>query len=189
MRTPVKFDWIAIRAMFEAGDSISSIARHPGYPSKQAISRRSIDEGWTVIDRPPPELAMIPFGGLNDQQRYIVTEIAKGATQRLAAQMAGRHESTVSDWKKDEVFSRALMAAKAAKVKRRLDKIDTSADWRAAGWLLERDVDSMDEYMPPNSSRGMTGTTFNVLGHVNLGFDRILEHTQEPLVGLPEPRP
>src|SRR3990167_406417 len=169
------FDWIAIRAMFEAGNSISSIARNDGYPSKQAISRRSIDEGWTVIDKPPPELTVIPFDGLNAQQQFIVTQIANGATQRLASQMAGCHETTISDWKRDEVFSRALMAAKAAKVKRRLDKIDTSDDWRAAGWLLERDVDSRDEFIPPNSSTGMTGTTFNVLGHVNLGFDRIEE--------------
>jgi len=180
-----KFDWIPIRAMFEAGDSISSIARHEGYPSKQAISKRSIDEGWTVIDRPPPELTIIPFDGLTEEQRFVVTQVANGATQRLAAQMAGYHETTVSEWTKDPKVKRALMAAKAAKVKRRLDKIDTSGDWRAAGWLLERDVDSRDEYMPPNSSRGMTGTTFNVLGHVNLGFERLEDKREGLLIEQP----
>jgi hypothetical protein len=75
------------------------------------------------------------------------------------------------------------MAAKAAKVKRRLDKIDTSPDWRAAGWLLERDIDSREDFVPPNSSRGMTGNTFNVLGHVNLGFDRLDDHQRIPEVG------
>lgn len=167
--------------MWEAGESASSIAGKDGMPSKQAICNHANAEGWTKIDKPMPELAIIPFEGLTDDQRFIIAQIADGATQRLAAQMAGRHETTISDWKRDETFSRALLAAKAAKVKRRLRKIDESDDWRAAGWLLERDPDSRDDFIPPNASRGMTGTTFNVLGHVNLGFDRLEDRMRDAL--------
>lgn len=177
-----KFDWFAIRAMFEAGDSLGSISRHEGMPSKQAISVKARAEKWTrLADRKATPVnssiassEFMPFDGLNDRQRLIVHEIANGATQRLAGQMYGVHETTLSDWKRQfPVFANAILAAKAAKVRRRLSKIDESTDWRAAGWLMERDPDSREEFSPPNAGRGfMTGTTFNVLGHVNLGFDR-----------------
>jgi len=190
MRTPVKFDWIAIRAMFEAGDSISSIARHPGYPSKQAISRRSIDEGWTVIDAVPVEMELIPFDGLSETQRIVIKEVATGLPQRHAAAIAGVTEQTVSSWKADNPkFLHAMHAAIAVMTRKQLGKITESADWRSGLAMLERHPATRDEFAPANAQRGMTGTTVNVLGHVNLGFDRILEHTQEPLVGLPEPRP
>lgn len=162
--------------MFEAGEGITSIAKKPEMPSKQAISQRALKDGWQrlpSIDRSSDDLTLIPFDGLNDEQRLIVQEVANGATQRLAAEMAGHHETTISDWKKSNPkFARAILAAKAAKVRRRLAKIDTSPDWRAAGWLMERDPDSRDEFSPPNAGKGLGQTTFNVLGHVNVGFDR-----------------
>jgi len=188
----MKFDWFAIRAMFEAGDSISSIAKHEGMPSKQAISVRSRAEKWRVLGRQSRQLTqrqpsipvsteaeVIPFDGLDDKQRAIVQEIADGATQRLAGQMYGVHETTLSNWKNTVPgFAHAILAAKAAKVRRRLSKIDESADWRAAGWLMERDPDSRDEFSPPNAGKGfMTGNTFNVLGHVNLGIEREAKET------------
>ena len=184
MTTPVKFDWIAIRAMFEAGDSISSIARHPGYPSKQAISRRSIDEGWTVIDTVPLEMEVIPFDGLSDTQRIVIKEMALGLPQRRAAAIAGVNEATVSVWKADPRFLNACHAAIAVMARKQIRKITESADWRSGLAMLERHPATRDEFAPANAQRGMTGTTFNVLGHVNLGFDRIEhDHQRIPEVG------
>ena len=170
-----RFDWVKIRALFEAGTGITSIAKMPEMPSKQAISQRAHKEEWKRVgqlDPLTPSSEVIPFDGLTEEQRYVVQQIADGATQRLAAQMIGHHEVTITRWKENELFVKALLAAKAAKCTTRLRKIHGSTDWRAAGWLLERDPDSRDEYQPPNAAKGMTGNTFNVLGHVSLGIER-----------------
>ena len=179
-----RFDWVKIRALFEAGNGITAIAKMPDMPSKQAISQRAHKEEWRRIgqlDPSTPSIEMIPFEGLSEEQRYVIQEIANGSTQRLAAQMLGYNENTISLWKQDTRFTRALLAAKSAKVQYRLGKIHKSEDWPAAGWLMERDPDSRDEFMPPNSSKGMTGTTFNVLGHVHVGLEResLPDHREE----------
>ena len=180
-----RFDWVKIRALFEAGNGITAIAKMPEMPSKQAISQRAHREEWKRIgqvDPLTPSIEMIPFDGLDETQRFVINEIANGSTQRLAANLVGYNEHTITEWKKDTQFARALLAAKAAKVGHRLQKINRSEDWRAAGWLMERDPDSRDEFMPPNSSKGMTGTTFNVLGHVHVGFDRLEEKSEIPRI-------
>jgi hypothetical protein len=178
-----KFDWLAIRAMYEAGDSMSSISRKEGMPSKQAISKRAMDEGWTQIDKPPPKLDVIPFDGLSDTQRVVVTEMASGLPQKYAAAIAGVSERTVTLWKaENEAFRNAVQAAIGVMVKAQLGKITQSDDWRSGLAMIERHPATRDDFAPANAQRGMTGTTFNVLGHVNLGFDRIEERVkaQEP---------
>ena len=181
-----RFDWVKIRALFEAGNGITAIAKMPEMPSKQAISVKANKEGWERVgqlDASIESTALVEaMADLTDQQRFVIQEIANGSTQRLAANLAGLNEHTISEWKQGQMFSRALIAAKAAKVGVRLRKIHTSEDWRAAGWLMERDPDSRDEFMPPNSSKGMTGTTFNVLGHVHVGFDRLEEKSEIPRI-------
>ena len=181
-----RFDWVKIRALFEAGNGITAIAKMPEMPSKQAISQRAHKEGWERVgqlDQSIESTALVAaMSYLDDRQKFVIQEIANGSTQRLAANLAGCHETTISDWKLNPKFSMALIAAKAAKVGVRLRKIHQSEDWRAAGWLMERDPDSRDEFMPPNSSRGMTGTTFNALGHVNVGFERAEEQREIPVL-------
>lgn len=174
MSMPSKFDWLAIRAMWEAGDSASSIAEKEGMPSKQAICNHANDEGWTKIDKPPPKLDVIPFDGLSQTQRVVVTEMASGLPQKYAAAIAGVSERTVSLWKaENEAFANAVQAAIGVMAKAQLGKIAQSEDWRSGLAMLERHPATRDDFAPANAQRGMTGTTFNVLGHVNLGFDRI----------------
>lgn len=174
-----KFDWAAIRAMFEAGNSPGYIEDLPEMPSRQAIWERAKREGWQKLDAPlHKSLQVIPFEGLNETQRFIVTKVAEGCTQRLAADMACIDQATISDWKHKPAFARAMLAAKAAKTHRRLAKIDESTDWRAAGWLVERDPDSRADYAPPNQTAGhVVGNTFNVLGQFNLGIER--KHSED----------
>lgn len=176
-----KFDWLAIRARFEAGDTISSISRSPGMPSKQAISRRSIDEAWTQIDKPPPELTVVNFDGLSETQCVVIKEVANGLPQRHAAAIAGVNETTVTRWKSEsECFAKALQAAIAVMARSQLAKIVKSDDWRSGLAMLERHPATREEFAPANAQRGLPGMSFNVLGHVNLGFDRLQELKQEP---------
>ncbi len=179
-----RFDWLAIRAMYEAGDSMSSISRKDGMPSKQAISKRAMDEGWTQVDKPLElQMQVIPFDGLSDKQRVVVTEMAQGLPQKHAAAIAGVNETTVSAWKAESPsFRNACQAAIAVMARAQLGKITKSEDWRSGLAMLERHPATRDDFAPANAQRGMTGTTFNVLGHVNLGFDRIEERVkaQEP---------
>lgn len=179
-----RFDWLAIRARFEAGDTISSISRSPGMPSKQAISRRAIDEEWTQIDKPPPELTVVNFDGLSETQCIVIKEVANGLPQKHAAAIAGVSERTVTGWKAEiPAFANALQAAVAVMARSQLNKIVKSDDWRSGLAMLERHPATREEFAPANAQRGLPGMSFNVLGHVNLGFDRLQELTkQEPVL-------
>jgi hypothetical protein len=178
------YDWLAVRAMWEAGESASSIAEKDGMPSKQAICNHANAEGWTKIDAPPTlQMEVIPFDGLSDKQRIVATEIAQGLPQRHAAAIAGVTEQTVSVWKAENPkFLHACQAAVAVMAKAALGKINKSEDWRSGLAMLERHPSTRDEFAPANAQRGIGQATFNVLGHVNLGFDRIEDRAKEPVL-------
>lgn len=166
-----RYNWGAIRALYEAGESPAHIEQLENMPSRQAIHVKAKQEDWTVIDKFDEGLEHIPFSGLSDEQRFVIQEVSNGATQRMAANLAGIREKTVSDWKKDDNFARALLAAKAFKARRRLGKIEASKEWRASLALLERDPDTRSEWTIPQQTKPQ-GHTFNVLGHVHLGIER-----------------
>lgn len=166
-----QYDWLAIEAMYMTGESPAAIAKLPNMPRKQTIYEYAQKHGWQRLDD-VPKLSVIPFEGLTEKQQIVVTELADGATQKMAAAIVGVSQQTVSEWKKDLNFRKACMAAVATHAKGQLKKITNSTDWRAAGWYLERNPETREDFAPPNASRGMVGTTFNVLGHVNVGIDR-----------------
>lgn len=168
------YDWVAIRALYEEGESPAHIAEKPGMPTRQAIHQRAKREGWERRDDAVDE--RFPFADdpdLSAEQQIVLLNIAEGLPAKWAADKAGVHESTVRRWKKDERFARLCRAAIAWKASRRLGQIEASTDWRAQMALLERDSDTRNEFSPPNAGRGMvTGNTFNVLGHIDLGITR-----------------
>lgn len=180
MSTVYNYDWNAIRAMWEAGDSSSAIADKPGMPSKQAICNHANSEGWVRIEKPGPELDVIPFDGLTDKQRIVVTRMAKGLPQKWAAAYAGVSEDSVTRWKKEiPEFALALQAATAVFVDRQLAKVADSEDWRSGLALIERHPASRGDFSPPSAGRGMMiGNTFNVLGQVSVGIERAQTQTQ-----------
>src|SRR3990167_7888025 len=101
------FDWQAIRAMYEAGESPAHIEQRPDMPSRQAIHQRAKKEGWQVvgkIDDLNGSMALIEFEGLSQTQCLLIQPVGNGATQKMAASIAGVNESTVSEWKKDDRF-------------------------------------------------------------------------------------
>jgi len=166
--------WDAVKAMWMAGNSASSIGNKQGLPTKQAICDRIKSEGWERIDKPDESLAVIPFDGLSPQQQIVATKIGQGLTQKDAAAFAGITPETVSVWvKNDPNFLKAKQAAVAVKAARRVKRIEDAEDWRAATWLLERDPDSRTDYGPPRAPvPTLPHMMFNVLGQVQVGMDR-----------------
>lgn len=182
-----QYDWNAIRAMWEAGESASAIARKDGMPCKQAICQKINAQGWTRVDD-IAELDVIPFDGLDDRQRIVVTRMAKGLPQRWAAKYAGVSEDTVTRWKQNnEAFAAALEAATAVFVDKQLAKVADSSDWRSGLALVERHPATRGDFAPPNAGRGLGQTTFNVLGQVQVGIERIEDKPQGVLIeALPQ---
>lgn len=175
------YNWDAVRAMYEAGEAVTVIAKKPQMPSKQAICVRANNENWTRRSE-VDQGELIPFDGLTDKQRVVVKEVSEGMPQKWAAAVAGVHETTVSDWKRDPVFANAVLAATGVFAKRQLRKVTDATDWRSGMAMLERHVATRDHFAPANAHKGMTGATFNVLGHVNLGFDRTEAAESLPLI-------
>lgn len=179
--------WDAVRAMWMAGNSASSIAKKEGMPCKQAICVKAKDEGWERVDEVDESLELIPFDGLTDRQRFAITKIAEGLPKHQAAALVGVHRTTLSDWiSHDPTFATALQAAIAAKTYRRLRKVETTEDWRAQSWLLERDKDSRDDFGAPKVFAPPIAATFNVLGQVQVGLQRS-EQLEAPKVIEHEP--
>jgi hypothetical protein len=175
--------WDAVKAMWMAGESASSIGQKDGMPSKQAICVRAKDEGWQRIDAIDEGMEIIPFDGLSDTQRIAVTEIARGMPYKDAAARAGVHPTTISDWiKHDPNFAKAKAAAVWVKNSRRIAKVEGSEDPRMAIWLLERDKDSREDFAPKYTQA--PAMNFNILGQVQVGIPRI-EQEQEAITHEP----
>lgn len=173
--------WDAVRAMWMAGNSAHSIAQKEGMPSKQAICVRAKEEGWERVDEIDESLELIPFDGLDDRQRFAITKIAEGLPHKHAAALVGVHRTTLSDWiSHNPSFATALQAAIAAKTYRRLRKVETTEDWRAQTWLLERDKDSRDDFGAPKVTAPPIAATFNVLGQVQVGLNRSEQIEAQP---------
>ena len=182
MSAVYNYDWGAIRAMWEAGEAATSIAKKAGMPCKQAICQRANKEEWQRVDALDAELEVIPFEGLDDRQRVVVTRMAKGLPQKWAAKYAGVSEDTVTRWKQsNQAFAAALEAATAVFVDKQLAKVAESSDWRSGLALVERHPATRGDFAPPNAGRGLGQTTFNVLGQVQVGIER-LENVQPRLI-------
>jgi hypothetical protein len=187
MNAVLRYDWTAIRAMWEAGQAANSIAQNEGMPCKQAICQRAKKEGWERIDGLDVELEVIPFEGLDDRQRVVVTRIAKGLPQKWAAAYAGVSEDTVTRWKQgNEAFAAALQSATAVFVDKQLAKVADSSDWRSGLALVERHPATRGDFAPPNAGRGLGQTTFNVLGQVQVGIERIEDKPSILIEALPQ---
>jgi transcriptional regulator with XRE-family HTH domain len=170
--------WEAIRAMWMAGSSASSIAQKDGMPSKQAICVKAKEEGWEKLDRVDEELELIPFDGLTEQQCFAVRKLADGLPKKHVAALCGIDPTTLSRWLSDNAdFAKAAQAAIAAKTYRRLKKVESTEDWKAQTWLLERDKDSREEFGAPKQSPP-AAFNFNVLGHMQVGIERA--QTEQP---------
>lgn len=186
MSTAVRYSddvWDAVKAMWMAGESATSIGSKEGMPSKQAICVKANEEAWQRVDAVDPGMELIPFDGLTEKQRFAVSKLAEGLRKKDVAALIGVDPSTISDWIKTvPQFAKAEVAARAVKTYRRLRKVEDAEDWRAATWLLERDWDSKSDFAPKYTAA--TAMNFNILGQVQVGIPR-LEQPQEAITHEP----
>ena len=148
------FDWHAIRAAYERGVGPTEIASSlPESPSRQAIEKRAIKEGWEVARLPDS-----PGKSLSDPKAIVLSKIRTGSPKKLAALAAGISESTLYDWLKSDPSFRSLCeASRAAYLCTNIERIDSAADrdWRAAAYSLERAPETRDQYGQKQESGGL----------------------------------
>jgi transposase len=114
-------DWQAIRAEYEQGASLRTLAAKHGVSKTYIIEKRNKEE-WNRpdTDRPtakqtPPNETSTPKKDLStkDKQRLFLEAYAIHANVMLSAREVGIHRTTVYEWlEKDEPFSFAYNQAK-----------------------------------------------------------------------------
>jgi transposase-like protein len=183
----MNFDWPAIRARFELGETPGAISRSlGGRPSRQAIHKKLKGQGWKVYEPVDDEgdsvdgaMALMESGqwGKCTQQNKarVIKVLRNGATYKIAAATIGVGDRTLRDWRdKDPVFAGLCEAAQAADMQetmaylQKLGKTDPNiAKFRAQRHRLTR-----DEYGEQPAPYARIGTQFNILGRLDLGIDR-----------------
>lgn len=150
------YDWPTIRNSYERGISPSEIARTvPESPSRQAIEKRAIKEGWQVA-----VVQSQPDQPVSDTTRgVIVQKVRSGVPFTQAAREAGITERTLYNWRHDgSGFAEILEAARAAFLSKQIERIDDAGtrDWKAAAYLLERAPETRSEFGQKQDSGGLT---------------------------------
>jgi hypothetical protein len=172
------FDWEAIRARFEQGETAGQISRTLGAPTKQAINRRAKTEAWErkVTRLPVPAAAEgtvveIP-AGLDPRRRRALEVISAGGTYRDASAAAGVSESTFRRWRADESFQALVTRAESGIRLEMLSHVRAAAatDVKAAQWWLSRHPSSRADF--GEGANKSSGNSLNVLAHINLGIPR-----------------
>jgi len=125
-------------------------------PTKEAIRRRSIDEGWVKPDatasRPPILAAALNIRSdkLTDEVLAVLLNmISEGATIELACKASGISPATYRRWAdQDPSLRDAVQRARAGTVAGWLSSVNqaTRKDWKAATWLLQNSPDTRDNY-------------------------------------------
>ena len=150
------FDWPMIRASYERGLSPNEIVRTlPNMPTRHAIEKRAVKEGWQV--------AIVPSGEVTfndgDPKAVVLAKIRSGSPQKLAALAAGIAESTLYDWMNaDPSFRSLVQASRAAYLTTNIERIHQAGarDWRAAAYGLERAPETRDQYGATKQEGGLT---------------------------------
>ena len=69
----------------------------------------------------------------------IAKAISLGLTDQETSDLVGIQRDTLLEWKKDSEFSGAIKSAVAARLVKRLERIENGAnDWHGCAWLMER---------------------------------------------------
>lgn len=167
------YDWPQIRALYERGVSPVEIARQvPESPSRQAIAKRALREGWTVAQSDTDCIAA--------PRDIVVAKIREGATKTMAAAAAGISRDTLHAWLHDPTFSARVESAKAAFLTEHIGNIHEAGkrDWKASAYLLERAPETRDQFSQKQDAGGIT---------IVLALDRtkgvLLEHDSPAISG------
>jgi hypothetical protein len=157
----MKYDWAAIRLRYMRGDTPYSISRDlGGRPSKAGIAKRAKLEDWTQANSDTLTTAQnLPIvrrasgsslGKRTPENLVLILEaLSMGATEKVAAGIAGIDPKTLTRWKQeDPKLAMEIHARRSQKAAELIQSIGTAAkkDWKAASWMLERNPATRSEF-------------------------------------------
>lgn len=182
----MKYDWRAIRSRFLAGEKISHISRDMGgKPSVSAIWKKAQKENWEAFREGNPK-ANIPLRPDQDETKGKVLEfLAQGATLKLAAQAAGIHPDTLTNWRKSNPdFRDACDQARgrfAADHLAVIDQAGRAGDVKASQWLIERHPETRADYAPIKGEPG--GGGIQIVLNIPRSEAEVLEYKANAIEG------
>ena len=142
-------NWDVIRLRYMKGETPYAISKSlGGKPSKVGIAKRAKREGWTQVDsdtqRTAENLSIIRrTSGSSLGKRtpeniaLILGSVELGATEKVAAGVAGIAPKTLTRWKQEDPrFAMEIHARRSQNVAEKLRCIDQASqkDWKAAAW-------------------------------------------------------
>jgi hypothetical protein len=163
-------DWELIKQRYRQGETAYAISKSlNGKPSKNGIANRAKKEGWDQIS---PETRTVAenlpivrrargsaLGKRSPENIAVILDaISQGATEKVAAALAGVSAKTITRWKQeDPQLAMEIHARRAQKTAERIQQVERAAEknWNAAAWLLERDPHSRDEFSKQNRQKEM----------------------------------
>jgi hypothetical protein len=163
-------DWNLIKQRYRQGETAYAISKSlNGKPSKNGIANRAEREGWERISDSTRSVAEnLPIvrrargsslGKRSPENIAVILDaISQGATEKVAAALAGVSSKTISRWKQeDPKFAMEIHARRAQKTAERIQQVERAAEknWNAAAWLLERDPHSREEFSKQNRQKEM----------------------------------
>ena len=173
----MNYDWDAIHLRYKRGETAYAISKSlGGKPSKVGIMKRAKREGWQRIDeetmRTAENLPIVrrasgsALGKRTPENIALILEsIEIGATEKVAAGIAGISPKTLTRWKQEDPrFAMEVHARRSQNVAEKLRYINEAAqrDWKAAAWSLERDPYSREEFSNRNKEKEMPKIILNI---------------------------
>ncbi len=172
-----KINWDAIHLRHKEGETAYSISKSlGGVPSKVGIMKKAKREGWRRLDqdtmRTAENLSIVrrasgsALGKRAPENIALILEsIELGATERVAAGIAGISPKTLTRWKQEDPrFGMEIHARRSQNVAEMLRCINQASqkDWKAAAWSLERDPYSREEFGRRNKEKEQPTIILNI---------------------------
>jgi hypothetical protein len=163
-------DWNLIKQRYRQGETPYAISKSlDGTPSKNGIAKKAEREGWERISESTKSVAEnLPIvrrargsslGKRSPENIAVILDaISQGATEKVAAALAGVSSKTITRWKQeDPKFAMEIHARRAQKTAERIQQVERAAEknWNAAAWLLERDPHSREEFSKQTRQKEM----------------------------------
>ncbi len=166
------YDWPRIFELIDSGHPPYRIAKIPGMPSRQAISKalkkrnQSVNQtgGRKVTVRQSTSLRVCTA----ENKDIILGRLATGSTYKMAAACVAVGDRALRDWRaEDPEFAAACEAARAVHKAQMAGHITDAAarDWKAAAWHLEHSPDTKEEF----GKQERSDAPVQVILHINRG--------------------
>jgi hypothetical protein len=116
---------------------------HPPTPKKDAPHKKRSKKKKALATVPPKSNGLHPGGRPSKQSPQTIDTLAQcvadGLTDEESASIAGIDDLTLTRWRKQPEFCRAIRLASALRTQKRLKRIEYGErGWQGTAWFLER---------------------------------------------------